>query len=157
MQHFYRGLLAGAAAGAFGGWLKLKCEKIAPPRSDGREAPPSVLIKRGSRILGLGEPSTEMVQRGTMTVHWTFSVIFGGIYGVFSEQVPIVRSGGGAFFGLALWIGAHELALPATGLSPTLPLLPIAEQRSEAFSHVGYGVGVEAVRKILAATIFRCL
>lgn len=147
-----RGGLAGIAGGLAGGWMKLQCEHLLPPRADGRAAPPAVLLEKTANAAGLAKPESGS---GVITVHYAMSAMFGALYGTLSEAVPLIRAGGGIGYGLAVWIGAHEIALPALGLSPPARMLPRSEHVSEAFSHAGFGAGLELTRKFLRAAVLR--
>jgi uncharacterized membrane protein YagU involved in acid resistance len=58
-------------------------------------------------------------------------------------------------YGLAVWIGGHELSIPALKLSPPARELAAQEHRSEAFSHAGFGVALELTRGLLRSTILQ--
>ena len=57
-----------------------------------------------------------------------------------SEGVP---------FGLAIWLGFHEVALPLLHATPPLPELPLSEQINECITHCAYGFSVERTRRSL--------
>ncbi len=56
-----------------------------------------------------------------------------------AEYVPIVAIGMGVAFGLAVWIGAHEIVMPLIGLTPPPWALSLNEQASEFFGHAMWG------------------
>jgi len=75
-------------------------------------------------------------------IHWSFSTLTGGRYGALGEGLPLAGQGRGTAFGLAFWVVAHELALPAS------------EQLNEAVTCASYGIVIdmawEMMRPILA-------
>ncbi|MGI4790365.1 MAG: DUF1440 domain-containing protein [Janthinobacterium lividum] len=147
MNNLTKGFLAGAAGGVVGAGFKLICEAIVPPRPPGREAPPVLLV---SHLLEKykGHPLPEAnTLPTTQAIHWSFSVLAGGLYGALAESVPLVTTGGGSVFGALLWAGAHQAALPALDLSPSVPALPVSEQINESLTHSLYGIVVEQIRR----------
>jgi uncharacterized membrane protein YagU involved in acid resistance len=73
-------------------------------------------------------------------IHFTFSILSGVAYGALVEYVPIVALGTGVAFGIAIWVGAHEIIMPAMGLTPPTWDLPWNEQGSEFFGHALWGL-----------------
>jgi uncharacterized membrane protein YagU involved in acid resistance len=73
-------------------------------------------------------------------IHFTFSILSGVAYGALVEYFPIVALGTGVAFGLAIWVGAHEVVMPALGLTPATWDLPLNEQASEFFGHASWGL-----------------
>ncbi len=146
------GFLAGAAGGVLGGLVKMGCEGVAPPRPEGREQPPWILAKKAWHAWTGDEldPATE--KPVTLAIHFGFSAACAGAYGALAEYVPGVTAGAGAWHGIANWIGAHEIALPAAGLTPPLARVPASEQINEAISHAIWGIAVELVRAPLRGT-----
>jgi hypothetical protein len=82
-------------------------------------------------------------------VHYAFGTTVGGLYGIAAELKPAVATAAGAPFGAAVWLGAHEIAVPALklGKPPTREPLPL--QAVEFASHVVYGVTADAVRRLV--------
>jgi putative membrane protein len=149
-------LLRGAAAGAVGGLLgtgaKHLMEMVAPPRPPEREAPPAILIEK---VEGHHVPD-DVKNTGGEAISWVFGTLTGALYGVIAEYVPQVRAGSGVAFGAAFWAGAHEIVLPAAGLTPPVQKLGAYEQGNELVTHAIYGAIVEGgrllTRNLLGAT-----
>lgn len=146
-------LLKGALAGLIGGLVataaKSAAERIYPPRTHGEPEPPAVLAEKA------GEPAyptqrKKIVEEG---LHWGFGALAGAAYGVAAEVYPDVTAKRGATFGLALMTVAHEGALPALGLAAPPQQQHGREQRSEAVTHVVYGVICEGVRRAVRARL----
>jgi len=73
-------------------------------------------------------------------IHFAFSILSGVAYGALVEFFPIVALGTGVVFGIAIWIGAHEIVMPALGLTPPTWALSRNEQGSEFFGHALWGL-----------------
>jgi putative membrane protein len=129
-------MLAGALGGLIGAWFKLGWEVPWPPRALDRIPEPMVLISMFTHV------PTPVWQ--SYIVHFSFSILSGIAYGALVEWFPIVALGTGVAFGLAIWIGAHEIVMPLMHLTPPVWQLPANEQGSEFFGHAiwGWVIGV---------------
>ena len=125
-------MLAGAIGGLFGAWFKLGWEVLWPPRAAGRLPEPMVLV---SMFTHAATPAW-----ASYAIHFAFSILAGVAFGALVEYVPLVAFGAGAAFGIAVWIGAHEIVMPLFGLTPPTWSLPANEQGSEFFGHALWGV-----------------
>jgi putative membrane protein len=125
-------ILAGAIGGLFGAWFKLGWEVTWPPRAIGRIPEPMVLVSIFTHV-----PTPVWI---SYVIHFSFSILAGMAYGALVEYVPIVALGTGVVFGLAIWVGAHEIVMPVIGLTPSTWDLPPNEQASEFFGHALWGL-----------------
>jgi Protein of unknown function (DUF1440) len=82
-----------------------------------------------------------------MAVHYGFSLVTGGIYGVAAELAPDATVGAGAPFGAAVWLIADEIAVPLAGLSKGPTAYPLSKHAYSLASHFVYGVTTEAARR----------
>lgn len=144
-----RGAIAGTVGGIVGAAVKLACEAVAPPRPPGREPPPGVLAANLVRWTSRRELTGDEKQRAAMTVHWIFSALSGALHGVAVEISPWFERGDGVPFGLAIWIGFHEITLPLFHATPPLRELPLSEQINECITHGIYGFCVERTRRVV--------
>jgi putative membrane protein len=140
-----RGLLAGMLGGAVGSAAKLAGEAIYPPRTQGQKPPPVVLAEK---IAG-HELTKKQQTAAAQAFHWTLGIGIGGAYGAVAEIHPAVTLGFGVGLGLAVLLGTHESTLPLLGLSKPPDKQPLREQLSELATHALYGIGVEAVRRLV--------
>jgi putative membrane protein len=131
-KHPGAAILAGAIGGLFGAWFKLGWEVPWPPRAVGRVPEPMVLVSMFTHV-----PTPVWI---SYVIHFTFSILSGVAYGALVEYFPIVALGTGVAFGLAIWVGAHEVVMPALGLTPATWDLPLNEQASEFFGHASWGL-----------------
>lgn len=79
-------------------------------------------------------------------VHYAFGTSVGAVFGLATELEPnSVRSinpvFAGAAYGTAVFLAAHEIALPALKLSSDPRKEPVPNQIAEFVSHLIYGVG----------------
>lgn len=140
------GAIAGAIGGLAGAAVKLLCEKIVPPRTPDREPPPGIIAANVVRALNGRELSHERMATVALAIHWTFSTVTSAAYGALAARAKGARFGSGVGFGVAVWVGFHEITLPLLRATPPLPELPFAEQVNECISHAIFGVTVERVR-----------
>lgn len=82
-------------------------------------------------------------------VHYAFGSAVGGLYGVAAEYAPTTRWLAGAPFGVAVFLGAHSMALPALHLARKNRDYPLALHATEFGSHLVYGVTAEGVRGLV--------
>jgi uncharacterized membrane protein YagU involved in acid resistance len=172
----WKGLAAGVIGGLVGGfvmdqfqalWSKLSgdgkdSERAHSPRQDGHkldeeqgqtssgEIDAPATVKLASAIsedvfdheLSRGEKEVA----GT-AVHYGFSLVTGGMYGVMTELVPDASAGAGAPFGAAVWLLADEITVPLVGLSKGPASYPISKHVYSLASHFVYGLATEAARR----------
>jgi uncharacterized membrane protein YagU involved in acid resistance len=82
-------------------------------------------------------------------VHFAFGASVGGLYGGVATVAPRVTLAHGVPFGVAVWLGAHVIMVPALGLAPPLPRQPPAKEALECVLHLVYGAVTEVVRRLL--------
>jgi putative membrane protein len=130
--HLPAAMCAGAIGGLIGAWFKLGWEVTWSPRAAGRIPEPQVLVTMFTHT-----PTPAWI---SLAIHFSFSILCGVAYGTLVEFVPVVAVGLGVGFGIAVWIGAHEIVMPLIGLTPPTWLLPASEQGSEFFGHALWGL-----------------
>ncbi len=141
-----KALLAGAIAGAAATAVKTIAEKLYPPRTHGESEPTAVLAdKAANTATGHALAKTDKLI-AMESIHWTFGIAVGAVYGAIAEYYPSATSRDGASFGMTLMALTHESALPVLGLSPAPAAQTQREKTSEMVTHVVYGVVTETVR-----------
>ena len=158
-SHVWRGALAGlvgglVAAGAMSlahtglGALGRSADTPAPAK---QEDDATVKVADGAmrRLMGRALAEDEKATAGT-AVHYGFGGSVGALYGGIAELVPRVTTGIGVPFGLAVWLGAHVMTVPALGLAEPPTRRPMAKEAPELVLHVVYGLVTELVRRLLA-------
>jgi putative membrane protein len=171
--HPLRGLAAGIAGGLVAGWIMnqyqglvskaataLKSRENAPGQP--QEQPPKqeqgesedATMKTANRVARVAlhrELSKDEKKKAGPVVHYAFAATVGGLYGMAAEYLPAARLGFGTLFGAVLFAAADEVAVPAFGLSKPPTAYPISSHLFGLSSHLVYGAGTEAVRRVLAA------
>jgi putative membrane protein len=82
-------------------------------------------------------------------VHYAFGAGVGALYGGVAELAPSVTVGLGLPFGVAVWLGAHVMMVPALGLAPPPTRQPASKEALEFFLHLVYGAVTEVVRRLV--------
>ena len=102
------------------------------------------LVVRALVARPLGEAAKPWA--GTL-VHYAFGACVGALYGGAAERVPRVTAALGLPFGVAVWLGAHVVTVPALGLAPPPTRRPLAAEASELVLHLVYGGVTEVLRR----------
>jgi uncharacterized membrane protein YagU involved in acid resistance len=97
-----------------------------------------------------GKPLQKETKRTAgQAVHYTFGTLMGVVYAVTAEMLPEITSGGGTAFGTLLFLGAHEVAVPALRLSPPPTETAPTDHLQHWAAHVVYGGSLELVRGLV--------
>lgn len=174
----WKGLAAGAIAGAVGGFAMNQFQRLfskvvgdeeyseqahSPKQSGRREA-----ILRGQEsetgedapgavkaadaiseeVFGRELTGSEKEVAGPI-VHYGFSIATGAMYGAATEIMPEATAGAGIPFSLAVWIIADQTLLPLLGLSKPASSYAIKKHAYSLASHFVYGAATEATRRVL--------
>ncbi len=105
-----------------------------------------------ARVLLRRELTEEEKKLGGNVVHYGFGAKVGAVYGALAE-VASVNAGFGLPFGAAVWLGAHEIVVPALGLSKSPAEYPLKDHAAELAAHLVYGATTEAVRRAVRKLI----
>jgi putative membrane protein len=80
-------------------------------------------------------------------VHYAFGASVGGLYGGLATVVPRATVALGLPFGVAVWLGAHVIMVPALGLAAPPTRQPPLKEAFEFVSHLVYGAVTELARR----------
>jgi putative membrane protein len=106
------------------------------------------VARKIAEVTGSNLPEEKRKQAG-QAVHYAFGTLMGAVYGVTSELVPEVTTGGGTAYGTLLFLAADEVAVPAFQLSlPPNETAPTDHLQHWA-AHVVYGGSLELVRSLI--------
>jgi uncharacterized membrane protein YagU involved in acid resistance len=108
-------------------------------------------VKVASQALRLVGRSLEERDKplASTIVHYAFGGLVGAVYGAAAEFVPRVTAAAGLPFGVAVWLGAHVITVPALGLAAPPARQPLGKEVQEFGLHLVYGATTELVRKLL--------
>ena len=155
-QSMWRGLVSGLVGGAvaslaMGQFHSLITKKwMKPPKEQQKEEDSTVKVASAvSERVFHHRLQPEEKEPASYGVHYAFGTTIGGLYGAAAEWKPAVASAAGAPFGAAVWLGAHEIAVPALKLGRPPTQEPLSLQAVEFASHLVYGVTADAVRRLV--------
>ncbi|HVR96596.1 MAG TPA: DUF1440 domain-containing protein [Thermoanaerobaculia bacterium] len=94
------------------------------------------------------EPTQREREIAGPALHYLLGIAAGAFYGALVEKIPRVTAGAGIPYGVAVWIGADEIAVPALGLVEKPASAPSVHARSLA-AHLLFGWTTEQVRRRL--------
>ena len=156
--HVWRGALAGLVGGLVAAGAMSLAHKGLTILADSDGAQPQAqqdddaTVKTADAVLGrlAGRPLTREQKplAGTL-VHYAFGGAVGALYGGVAELAPLARTGWGLPFGVAVWLGAHVIAVPALGLAEPPTRRPLSREAPELVLHLVYGAVTELARRVL--------
>ena len=94
------------------------------------------------------EPTQRQREIAGPAMHYLLGVAAGAVYGALAERMPQVTTGAGIPYGVAVWIAADEIAVPAFGLIERPARQPSVHARALA-AHLLFGWTTEQVRRRL--------
>ena len=148
----WRGAVAGLVGGLLAAGAMSLTHHVLPkpsaPADEGDDATVKTAEAVTRRLAGRPVPEDKKPLAAQL-VHYAFGGGAGAVYGAVAELVPRVTAGFGVPFGLAVWLGAHVITVPALGLAESPARRPPASETPELGLHVVYGAVVELVRRIL--------
>ena len=124
-MNLFKGLIAGALAGAAASWVMERFQE-------------QWLLREGDA----GE-----------TVHYVTGAGIGGIYGLLAELAPGPTFGLGAGYGVAVALGVDEALVPALGLSRPAREVPASQHAYNLASHLVYSLTLEGARRVVRALL----
>ena len=77
---------------------------------------------------------------GAAMVHYAVGATTGAAYAILARKFPEIRKSSGAIFGVALWLLADELLMPAMGATRKLKDYSLLAQANALGEHVVYAV-----------------
>jgi putative membrane protein len=154
-----RGLIAGLVAGAVGagamsiahkGLMAITPGTRPPTAAADDEQHEDATVKVGNGItrwlLHRPLPEDKKPLAGTI-VHYAFGAGVGGLYGGLATVMPRVTVALGLPFGVAVWLGAHVIMVPALGLAAPPTHQPLLKETLEFVLHLVYGAVTELARR----------
>jgi len=168
-----KGMLAGGLGGLVACWVMnqwlalwqhlgkgntaLHCERpvVGQGGQLAREGPdarqPPTMHAAAALVHGLFRhtPTDREKQRVGQLLHYTVGTGTGALYGTLTEALPALTTAGGIPFGLAVWLLADELAVPALGLSQPPRHQDLATHTYALVAHCVYGLTTEYTRRFV--------
>jgi putative membrane protein len=157
----WRGVMAGLVGGVIAAGAMSVVHKMVAGLNDGarQQTPPpdqhkdedaTVKVADGMARWVLQRPlrDDEKPVAGNL-VHYAFGASVGALYGGVATFVPRVTTAIGLPFGVAVWLGAHVMTVPALGLAEPPTRRPRSEEGLELVLHLVYGAVTELVRRLV--------
>ena len=101
------------------------------------------------RFTGSDPQSEETRNALSYLVHWAFSMLTSGIYGVMRGRAGFPDVKGGLSLAVGLWLFGDELGTPLLGLSKGPTAYPMALHAHGLGAHVAYGLASSAATQLL--------
>jgi uncharacterized membrane protein YagU involved in acid resistance len=145
-------------------WQRMVKKDIAPRRGQpvagqggqlAREGPdarrPPTMHAAAALAFGLFRhtPTERTTQHVGQILHYTFGTTTGALYGALADAIPALTTAGGVPFGLAVWLLADELAVPALGLSQPPTRQDLTTHTYALVAHGVYGLTAEYTRRLV--------
>ena len=158
-RHPLTGLIVGAISGLAGTVVMTQFQNVwnkisedMQPRTEHEAKPAEQKEDSTMKVAGkiseeIGRPlSREERKKAGPWVHYAFGTSAGAVFGLVAEVQPDSVRGinpmlVGAAYGAAVFLAAHEVAVPALKLSSNPLKEPIPDQIAEFVSHLIYGIG----------------
>jgi uncharacterized membrane protein YagU involved in acid resistance len=157
----WRGVIAGfiggvVAAGAMSiahkGLVALSSTTRQPTvpteQEQGEDATVTVANGIARWLLGRPLPADTKPLAGSV-VHYAFGASVGGLYGGLATVAPRATLALGLPFGIAVWLGAHVIMVPALGLAAPPTRQPPLKEAFELVLHLVYGAVTEVARRFI--------
>jgi putative membrane protein len=143
-----RGIVAGLVGGLLGaGVMSAGHALLAPKEPAGGEDATLKVARRASELVRHRPLAESEKPVAGHLVHYGFGATMGALYGTAAAVAPVVTVGAGAGFGVAVWLGAHAIVVPALGLAPSPLREPRGKEALELVLHVAYGVTLGLVHR----------
>jgi putative membrane protein len=125
------------------GWMLL-------PKHERYQLPPRLITEEISERVGIEEHMTENQLVGlTIFSHFGYGALFGAVYALFHEKMPMHSSLKGTLAGLTIWVGSYLGWLPAMGILSPATQHPWRRNLLMILAHVVWGVTLgEITRKL---------
>jgi putative membrane protein len=152
-----RGLLAGAVGGLIACFAMSQFHSFfqkveLPSGADKQEDSTVKTASAVSQRIFHHELTPQQKKIAGPAVHYGFGASIATLYGAAVEVLPVLRIGWGMPFGVAVWLGAHVITVPALGLSEPVTRSTPLREAVEFGAHLVYGAVVEGIRRLLRNT-----
>lgn len=120
------------------------------PQQEKYPLPPRLISEEIAERLGLEDRMGEgELVRLTIFSHFGYGALFGSVYALFDNRIPMHSSLRGALAGMALWIASYLGWLPAVGILRSATRHPWRRNLLMIIAHLVWGVTLgEVMRKL---------
>lgn len=151
------GVAAGAASGLLASWIMEKFQQRAQKlfeteqKAEKEESEPAtekVAEQVSRKVTGKSLPETQKSTGGEV-VHYAFGATVGAVYGLIGALYPPARFGLGLPYGIAVFLLADEVMVPALGLSKMPTSTPLPLHLKGLASHLVYGAALNSGERLI--------
>ncbi len=150
-KQVWKGLGAGLIGGLIASFAMSQMHSLASKLANGGEPEGEDSTVKTASAISEGaaqhQLTPEQKKLAGPAVHFGFGGAVGAAYGAAAELAPEVTTGYGIPFGIAVWLGAHVIAVPALGLSKPVTESSIPKEATELAAHFLYGGVTELCRR----------
>ena len=120
------------------------------PAGEQYHLPPRLITQEITERVGIEHHLGNVELTGlTILSHFGYGSLFGWIYALFEQRIPLHSALKGTLFGLAVWIGSYLGWLPALGILRPATRHPWRRNLLMIIAHVIWGVTLgETLRKL---------
>jgi putative membrane protein len=158
-RNFWKGFLAGAVGGLVACFAMVQFYALLPnAESSTQQGTEDSTVKAASALsqnVFHHKLTPQQKKIAGPLMHYGFGTSVAAIYGAVAEFAPFVHTGWGMPLGVAVWLGAHVIAVPALGLSEPVTESTPRKEAAEFGAHLLYGVVVEGLRCLLRRRALR--
>lgn len=120
-------------------------------QAEGKDEATDDATERLANAISVSATERELTEReknvaGT-ALHYAMGTTSGAVYGAVAELMPEVSAGAGLPYGVAVWLIADEVIVPAAGLSKEPAEYPLSIHVYSLSSHLVFGLTTELVRR----------
>ncbi len=149
----WKGVLAGALGGLIASFAMSEFHSLLPKDEEQPQAADEDSTVKAASAIARGifhhDLTSDQKKVAGPVVHYAFGSAAGALYGGFVEFSHDLPLGWGLPFGVAVWLGAHVITVPALGLSEPVTQADPGTEGGEFAAHLVYGFVVESVRRAL--------
>jgi hypothetical protein len=117
------------------------------------EGPTAALGRMAYEQVADTEPQKGTKSALSSTVHWSYGIMQGGVYGLMRGDAHAPDLEGGLAFGTGLWLLGDELMVPMLGLQKGPTAYPPEQHLHRLLIHLVYGVTTAATTQMLQEII----
>ena len=120
------------------------------PRKEQYPLPPRLITEEISKRAGVRDHlSDDQLVGLTLSSHFGYGALFGAVYALFDNRIPMQSSLRGTMAGLAIWVGSYLGWLPAVGILQPATRHPWRRNLLMVIAHVVWGVTLGEVVRTL--------
>jgi uncharacterized membrane protein YagU involved in acid resistance len=152
------GVAAGAASGLLASWIMekfmMRSQKLfeTEQKQNSEPATEKVANQVTQKVTGKTLPETRKAAGGEV-VHYAFGAAVGAVYGLIGAFYPPARFGLGLPYGIAVFLLADEVMVPALGLAKGPTETPLPTHLKGFAAHLVYGAALSSGERLIRSVV----